>query len=43
MRTGHSEGARKKAAHSERYRREARKADFGTRPGQVAEDVTDVY
>ena len=34
----------KKKAHSERYRAEARKADFGTRPGQVQEEaITETY
>ena len=31
----------KKKEYSERYRREARKADFGTRPGQEAVEITD--
>ena len=34
----------KKKAHAERYRREARKADFGTRPGQEQPlEITDSY
>ena len=31
----------KKKEYSERYRREARKADFGMRPGQEAVEITD--
>ena len=33
----------KKKAHSERYRQEARKANFGTRPGQQKGQITDTY
>ena len=33
----------KKKAHSERYRQEARKANFGTRPGQQNGKITDTY
>ena len=45
VRAGAATHKLKKKAHSERYRAEARKADFGTRPGQVQkeEEVTETY
>ena len=45
VRAGAANHKQKKKAHSERYRAEARKADFGTRPGQVqvAEEIEETY
>ena len=41
VRAGAQNHKLKKKAHSERYRAEARKANFGTRPGQVETDEID--
>jgi len=43
IKAGSERSKAKKKAHSERYRTEARKADFGTRPGQDKKAITDKY
>ena len=43
VKTGQEYGTQKKKAHTERYRREARKAEFGTRPGQEKNKVESIY
>ena len=39
IKAGHDSHKLKKKAQTERYRKEARKADFGTRPGELATDT----
>ena len=43
IKAGKERSKEKKKAHSEHYRKEARKADFGSRPGEEEETVTEVY
>ena len=43
VKSGENNHKVKKKAYTDRYRREARKADFGTRPGEVQGEVVDTY